>query len=322
MALLNRRQDQSDQELELGFGAVVSSEARRRLLNRDGTFNVRRKGLGFWESIPLYHILLELTWPRFIALVGVFYLGLNAMFALAYTSVGVGAVGGGSAVTIGQRLVEAFFFSVQTSSTLGYGGLVPRGLAANILVTAESLAGLLSFGLMSGLIFARFARPTARVLFSDVAVVAPYQGVTAFQFRLINRRRTQISDLEIRVIFTRRREGSTGREYHELKLERSRVAFFPLAWTIVHPIVEESPLVALSTEDMAACDAEFLILLKGFDETFSQTVHARSSYDAGEIRFGARFSDMFDHECRDGEIGVDVGKLHDIESVQMPSTQQ
>jgi len=315
MARPNRRQDQGDQELELGFGAVVSREARRRLLNRDGTFNVRRTGLGFWESIPLYHILLELTWPRFIVLVGVFYLGLNGMFAIAYTAAGIGAVAGGTASTVGQRLVEAFFFSVQTSSTLGYGGLVPRGVVANILVTAESLAGLLSFGLMSGLMFARFARPTARVLFSDVAVVAPYQGTTAFQFRLINRRRTQISDLEIRVIFTRRKDGAAGREYHELTLERSRVAFFPLAWTVVHPIVADSPLVGLSDLDLEKCDAEFLILLKGFDETFSQMVHARSSYEASELRFRARFADMFDHEGGDGEIGVDVGRLHDIEQL-------
>ena len=182
---------------------------------------------------------------------------------------------------------------------------------ANLLVTVESLAGLLSFGLVSGLMFARLSRPTARVLFSDVAVVAPYQGITAFEFRIINRRKTQISDLEARVIFSRRNHEGVGRQFHELDLERSRVAFFPLQWTIVHPIGEDSPLAGLSAEELVACDAEFLILLKGFDETFSHAVHARSSYRAEEVKFGVRFADMFDHDDARGEISVDVGKLHD-----------
>jgi inward rectifier potassium channel len=321
MALLNRHPDRGDQELELGFGSVVSRDARRRLLNRDGTFNVRRRGLGFWESIPLYHFLLEMTWSRFVAVAALFYLSVNLLFALAYAALGPDAVAGGDGVTFGQRLGEAFFFSVQTSSTLGYGGLTPNGLMANLLVTVESLAGLLSFGLVSGLMFARFARPTARVLFSDVAVVAPYRGITAFEFRLINRRKTQISDLGVRVIFACRKEDGVGREYHELELERSKVAFFPLAWTIVHPIRKDSPLAGLSAEGLKACDPEFLILLQGFDETFSQTVHARSSYRAEEVVVGARFVNMFDHDAGRDEISVDVGKLHDVESAPLPTAE-
>jgi inward rectifier potassium channel len=313
-----RQPDRGDQELELGFGSVVSQDAGRRLLNRDGTFNVHRKGLGFWESIPLYHLLLEMTWPRFVGLVGVFYLALNLAFAFAYTALGPDAVLGGSDVTFGDRLTEAFFFSVQTSATLGYGGLTPNGIAANLLVTVESMAGLLSFGLVSGLMFARFARPTARVMFSEIAVVAPYEDVTAFEFRLINLRKTQISDLVIRVIFVCRQENGKGREYRELDLERARVAFFPLAWTVVHPIRSGSPLHGMSAAELEECDAEFLILLQGFDDTFSQTVHSRSSYRADEVVFGARFGSVFDAEAAaSGDIVVDVGKLHDIESAPL-----
>jgi inward rectifier potassium channel len=310
--------DEGDRELELGFGSVVSRRAERRLLNRDGTFNVQRKGLGFWESIPLYHVLLEMTWPRFVILAGAAYLALNLFFALGYASVGTQAVSGGVGITFGERLWEAFFFSVQTSSTLGYGSLTPNGLLANVLVTIEALAGLLSFGLMSGLMFARFARPTVRVLFSEVAVVAPYRAASAFMFRLINRRSTQISDLQVRVIFVRRRKEGPGREYHQLDLERSRVAFFPLAWTVVHPIEGGSPMAALSERDLIECDAEFLVLLQGFDETFSQTVHARTSYRAEEVVFGARFSSMF-HPGTDapGEVSVDVKRLHDIERTSL-----
>lgn len=312
----NRQPDQGDRELELGFGSVISRQAERRLLNRDGTFNVRRRGLGFWESIPVYHVLLEMTWPRFLALAAVAYILLNLMFAFAYAALGSGAVDGAAGITFGQRIWEDFFFSVQTSSTLGYGALSPRGTGANVLVTVESLAGLLSFGLMSGLMFARFARPTARVMFSERAVVAPYRGGSAFMFRIINRRKTQISDLQMRIILVRRHPDGTGRAYHQLELERSRVAFFPLQWTIVHAIDEQSPMHGMTMQDLIDCDAEFLVLLQGFDETFSQTVHTKSSYRAEEVLFGARFASMFDDDgAAPGEVGVDVKKLHDVERV-------
>lgn len=308
--------DEGDRELELGFGSVLSRRAERRLLNRDGTFNVRRRGLGFWESISFYHLLLEMSWPRFLLSSGAAYLLLNLVFALAYTWLGADAVIGGDGSTFAQRLWEDFFFSVQTSSTLGYGTLSPNGRLANILVTLEALTGLLTFGLISGLMFARFARPMAKIMFSDVAVVAPYQGGTAFQFRLVNRRRTQLSDLQVRVIMARRHPDRTGREYDQLELERSRVAFFPLSWTVVHPIVEGSPMWGMSMDDLVARDAEFLILLQGFDETFSQNVHVRASYRAEEVVFGARFASMFDPEDEaEGEVSVDLRKLHDIQRV-------
>jgi inward rectifier potassium channel len=315
MAPIRPDSDNPAQELDLGFGSVVSTEARRRLLNRDGTFNVRRKSLGVLESIPLYHLLLTMTWPSFLGLVGVFYLGLNLAFAFAFVALGPTAILGAAATTFAGRLWEAFFFSVYTASTVGYGNLVPASFAANVLVTVEALAGLLTFGLVSGLMFARFARPTVRVLFSNVAVIAPYLGGTAFEFRIINRRKTQIFDLEARVIFARKKLDGLGRTYQELSLERDKVAFFPLAWTLVHAIDEESPLWGHGAAELEACEAEFLVMLKGFDETFAQTVHARSSYRAEEVVHGARFVDMFDHEAEGGEISVDVGKLHDIETV-------
>jgi inward rectifier potassium channel len=208
---------------------------------------------------------------------------------------------------------------VQTSATLDYGGLAPNGLIANLLVTVESLAGLLSFGLVSGLMFARFVRPVARVLYSDVAVVAPHRDISAFKLRLINQRTTEISDLAIRVILVRRQKDGEGREYIELELERSKVAFFPLAWTVVHPTEEGSPLLGLTSEALRECEAEFLILLQGFDETFSQVVHSRPSYRAEEVVFGARFVNMFDQAAAEhGDISVDVALLHDVERAALP----
>lgn len=294
---------------DLGFGSVVSRESRARFLNRDGTFNVRRRGLGVFRSRSLYHFLLDITWPRFFGLVCVWYLVTNAAFGTAYMAVGDGAFPGLEAEGTGSGFLAYFFFSVHTLATIGYGHVVPRGTAANVLVTAESLVGLLAFGLAAGLMFARFARPTAHILFSDHALMAPYRGGTGFMFRIVNGRKNQVVELRARIVLTRRKASGTGREYHILELERDRVAFFPLAWTVVHPVDENSPLHGVSEADLVAQDAEFLVLLSGFDETFSQTVHARSSYRADEIRWGRRFADMFDHGG--DSLAVDVDRLSD-----------
>ena len=271
---------------DLGFGAVVSRESRQRLLNRDGSFNVRRRGLGLVQSLSTYHFLLETTWPRFLALACAWYVATNALFAALYMLLGPGAFTGVDAEGVGRGFWAFFFFSVQTLATVGYGHMVPRGLAANLLVTAESLVGLLSFGLAAGLIFARFARPTARILFSDVAVMAPFRGGTALMFRMVNARKSQIVELEVKVVLARRKADTNAREYHPLTLERDRVIFFPLAWTVVHTVDESSPLHGLTAEDLTRQDAELLVLLTGFDDTFAQTVHARSSYRAADVVWG------------------------------------
>ncbi len=309
--------DRSDVDLDLGFGKVVSSESHRRLLNRDGTFNVRRRGLGFFETLSVYHFLLEISWPRFLGLATLWYILANAVFAALYMSLGSGALTGLTATAGPDLFGEAFFFSVHTLATIGYGNVTPATWQADIVVTLESLIGLLTFGLAAGIMFARFARPNARIIFSDKAVVAPYRDTTGFEFRIINSRHNQIIELAARVILARRRKDG-GRSYEELALERQKVAMFPLAWTLVHPIDESSPLQGLTAKDLERCEAEFLVLLTGFDETFAQTVHARSSYRAHEVVFGARFADMFDQETDDGVLSVDLGRIHDIELVEPP----
>ena len=307
--------DGSDIDLDLGFGNFVSSESRRRLVNRDGTFNVRRTGLGFFERVSVYHFLLEISWPRFLGLAAVWYIVANAVFAGVFgvfVSLGPEALDGLEPTSTMAAFSEAFFFSVHTFATIGYGNVTPAPWQADLVVTLESLVGLLSFGLAAGLMFARFARPNARIIFSRNAVIAPYRGGVGFEFRIINSRKNQIIELTARVILARRTTEGGGRSYHELPLEREKVAIFPLSWTIVHPIDDSSPLAGLSLEDLAACDAEFLVLLTGFDETFAQTVHARSSYRTEEVVYGARFDSMFDHDERTGLLGVDLARIHDV----------
>jgi inward rectifier potassium channel len=297
---------------DLGFGAVVAREARERLLNRDGSFNVKREGLPFGTSLSLYHALLTMTWPRFIGVVLSFYLTVNAGFGLAYAALGPSALDS-SDPSLGTGFVRGFFFSVETFSTVGYGHVSPHGLTANVVITVEILCGLLSVTLATGMLFARIARPTARIIFSRSAVIAPYKGITAFEFRIANARKNQILEIQAKVILSRLEGGL--RRFHLLDLERSSVAFFPLSWTIVHPIDETSPLSGETEKSLRACDAEFLILLTGIDETFAASVHARSSYKCDEIVWNARFTNILRFPSDGQSIAIDVGHIHEIESI-------
>jgi inward rectifier potassium channel len=309
-------QTAEERDRDLGFGSVVSQQRHVRLLNRDGSFNVSRHQT-LTDSLS-YYALLMMSWPKFLALVIASYGVINAIFAYLYVMCGPNGLQPTASSELHSPFLRAFFFSIETFSTIGYGNVVPVGLAANVLVSVEALFGLLGFALATGLLFARFSRPTAKILFSDSALIAPYQEITSFQFRIINARNNQIIELSARVLFSKFENsgGNRVRRYYQLPLERERVVFFPLAWTIVHPIDKNSPMYGLSREELLASDAEFLILLTGIDETFSQTVHARSSYRADEMIWGAKFTNLYIQD-QDGHIvGVDMDRFHSFERIQ------
>lgn len=305
-----------DADRDLGFGAVVGGESRQRLLNQDGSFNVRRRGLGAFEAIAPYHAALTMSWPRFLAVVAAWYLCINLLFALGYLACGVEALQGATSAQMGGDFLRAFWFSIETFATIGYGNIAPVGVPANVLVTVESLVGIMSQALATGLLFARFSRPNAAIAFSRHAVVAPYRDGRAFEFRIANKRSNQLIDVEVRVIFSRIvvRDGRRVRTFAPLGLERDTVAFFPLSWTVVHPIGEESPLAGADDAALRAMDAEFLVLLTGTDDSFSAQVHARSSYKAAEVRWGHRFHDIFERPRGGGEeLTMDVSRLSEIQ---------
>lgn len=310
----NHRPDRSNDQSDLGLGSRVAQESHKRFLNKDGTFTVQRKGLGYFHSLSLYHWLLTMSWPRYLLLLVGFYFVINILFAIGYYLCGPESFQGIVPAASHGWAVDAFFFSVQTVATIGYGRINPVSLTANILVTIESLVGMLGLALATGILFARFSRPSAKILFSHNAVVAPYRGITAFEFRIANERSNQL--IEARATLTLGRfemeEGRRVRRFHQLSLERSSVVFFPLTWTIVHPIDQSSPLFGATEESLRESDAEFLVLITAIDETFSQTVHARSSYKADEVRWQSRFSDIF--QSTDGALGVSLQRIHDVES--------
>lgn len=302
---------------DLGFGSVVAQRSRQRFVNRDGSFNVRRTGLAFWSSLSPYHLLLTVSWGKFLSLMTLYFVLINGAFALAYLACGAGALSG-PAEDPHNRFWQAFFFSVHTFATIGYGNIAPIGMAANLIVVIESLAGLLATAIITGLIFARFSRPTARIVFSNQAVIAPYKDITGFMFRITNARKTQLIAVEAKINLSLYEGGNgpTNRRFHQLKLERSRVDVFPLSWTIVHPIDEDSPLYGYTEDMLCHTDAEFVIMLTAIDETSAQMVHTRSSYKCNELVWGAKFSSIYEPIADDEPITIDVGRLHEIEKVE------
>jgi inward rectifier potassium channel len=294
--MVSRATPLSEQDLrDLGFGAVVSRESHQRLLNRDGSFNVERKGLSLLESLSPYHLLITMPWWQFFALSLGFYILGNLVFALAYLACGSGALITTSPGILLHPFWRAFFFSVETVSTIGYGNIVPVTLAANLIVTVEALSGLAGFAIVTGLLFARISRPTANVLYSSHAVVAPYQDITALEFRVANARSNELIEVSAKVIISRfeQVDGVRTRRYYPLKLERDSVVFLPLTWTVVHPIDQESILYGVSPESLHDSSLEVLVLLKAFDETFSTIVQTRTSYAFDDIVWGARFANAF-----------------------------
>ena len=308
-----------DAERDLGFGSVVAGQSRQRLLNADGTFNVQRSGLPRLSTLNLYHTLLTMKWKTFLLLTLLLYFLSNVAFGLVYALVGASSIIDTSAEPMTNVYIRSFFFSVQTFATIGYGTIHPAGVVPNILVTLESYYSMIAHALITGVVFARFARPVAKVIFSDVAVVAPYRDINGLMFRLVNGRSSQLIEVEIKVLFARfvNENGRAVRRFDFLDLERRKVTFLPLALTVVHPITDDSPFHGLTDNDLIRSDAEILILLTAIDETFSQVVHTRSSYKPHEIRCGHKFVNIY-NTVEDGEpISIDIRKLSKIEPAQI-----
>ncbi len=307
----------SEEDRDLGFGSKVVTESRLRFLNRDGTFNVRRTGIRQLSTLNLYHFLLTMSWAQFLGLVLLLYFLSNIVFGLLYSSLGAEYLVDTSSKPTENIFLRGFFFSVQTFATIGYGTIHPVGVVPNLLVTIESYYSMIATALITGLVFARFSRPTAKVIFSETAVIAPYRNNSGFMFRVVNSRKNQLIEVQAQVLFTRfvEKDGTKIRMFDLLKLERERVSFLPLAWTIVHPVDEQSPMFGLTEEDFEKSDVEILVILSAMDETFAQTVHTRSSYKLKEIKFGYKFANLYNNIETGEPISIDIRKLSQVEKI-------
>jgi inward rectifier potassium channel len=302
---------------DLGLGGKMSERSRARLVNRDGTFNVRRNDLNPFHPFNVYHTLLSLPIPRLLALMAAGYVVTNMFFAMLYWLLGREALAGAATSPL-ARFEDCVFFSVQTLATIGYGKLVPNTPAANVLVALEALVGLLGFAVLSGTLFARFTRPTAKISFSRNAIIAPYRDGWGLMFRLVNLRSHDLTDVHAVVTFAHwvEEHGARRRRFHQLALERDSIIFMPLHWVIVHPIDAKSPLRGLSTMSLVDADPEVICLISADDETFAQRVHAKTSYDKSDIIWGARFRDMYLTDA--DRVAIDLARLHDFDPVDGP----
>ena len=281
----------------------------RRAINKDGSFNVRRTGTT-WRAFHPWLGLVDMSWTGFAIALSFAWMMVNTGFALMYFGLDPSELQGVGGTTPLLRFLGDFFFSAQTLTTVGYGGIVPRGIIANFIASTEALVGLMAFAIGTGLLLARVSRPSARIAFSGQALITPYQNATSLQFRIVNERRNSLMELEARVLLmtVSPQDGVLKRRYDMLKLERPGVIFFPLTWTIVHPIDESSPLHGKTAGDLQRLQAEILILIKGFDETFSQTVNSRYSYRYDEIVWDRRFAPAF-HIDKQGDMILDLDRV-------------
>src|SRR5579864_1693050 len=273
-----------------------------RAINKDGSFNVERRGTS-WRDIHPYLHLINAPWAVFFGLMFAGYVVINTIFAGIYFSLGPGQVVGTDAPAPFARFLNEFFFSAHTLTTVGYGNFAPSSVAANSIAAFEALVGLMAFALATGLLFGRVSRPSAKIGFSENLLVAPYQQGTSLQWRIVNQRSNVLLELSASAMLMTVENGA--RQFKILTLERTNVYFFPLTWTIVHPIDELSPLFGKTAAELELLQAEVLILIKGFDDTFSQMVNARYSYRFDEMVWNAKFSPAF-HIDDGGNMVLDV----------------
>lgn len=306
---------------ELGFGRVAAQDWRGRFVNPDGRPNGRKLGLGNQRGERLFLHVLHASWADVILwLVGGVLL-LNGIFALAYRALGDAALVGGESLGINDPFLRAFIYSVSVFTTTGIPGMHVVGPTAHLLVVAESLLGpLLAFGI-AALIIARVMRPRAQLRFSESAIVAPYDSGRGLMFRMVNELPGELTNVRANVFLSwwELFDGVRERNYRRLDLELDNVAFFPLHWTVVHPLTPDSPLRGVTPQRMSEGQAEILILITAHEETFSTEVSARKSYTWDEITWDAKFANIFTASADDGRT-IDVERLSRLERLPEGTT--
>lgn len=288
-----------------GFGTSASSYGGR-FVNKDGSFNVRKEGVAASKRISVYHSLLSMPVWTFIGVIVIIFISVNLFYTGLYYLAGLEGLTGFIPKSRLEDFWEVYFFSCETFTTVGYGRMNPTSFGCNLIAATEALSGFLSFAVATGLIYGRFTRPNAYMLFSQHAVVAPYQGVTGLMFRLATYKPDHVlTDVEVRVnlSLTVMENGQQVFKFYNLELERSKIDALSMNLTVVHPITESSPLYGLTADDLAKADAEMYILVRGYDEVFTAIVQQRTSYTHEEVVFNAKFLPMY-RESEDGKTTI------------------
>lgn len=281
-----------------------------KISNQNGKFQIQ--GLNRWHNYwrDPYHLLLALPWAGFYGLIAVGYVILNALFAALYL-LGGDCLNGARA----GYFEDAFFFSVQTFGSIGYGAIFPKTFYANVIVTIEAIMSLLSIAIVTGLSFARFSRPTARVIFSRNALITPHNGIPTLIFRTANQRLNQILEAKAQVFLTRDErtlEGGTIRRFYLLDLSRSQTPSFALSWNIMHSIDENSPLYGMTKDDLIASQSQLIVSVRGIDETVNYNINARHIYGVYDLLWDHHFMDII-HADDKGDRHIDYTHFNSVQ---------
>lgn len=295
-----------------GFGANSAAQGGR-LVNADGSINLRKTGMPVWNRTSVYHTLLRMNRWHFFMAIMFFYTAVNILFASIYFMVGVEHLSGiDPSRSTFDEIMSAFFFSSQTLTTVGYGHVAPTGMATNIIASTESLLGILAFAVVTGLIYGRFSRPKAYILFSHNMLIAPYKEGKALMLRLATYKNNHLTEVEaqITVAIHSNENGRRVTKFYPAPLEIARINSLALNWTMVHHITEDSPLHQYTEEDMIAAEMEVMVYVKAFDDHFSNTVQQRTSYTHRQLVYGARFLPMYERSEDGGYTVLELDKIN------------
>ena len=320
MGLIKSFNKRAKAETETGLGTNASINGGR-FFKKDGTPNVEMRGIPILERLNLYHTLLSLPKWKFLLIIIISFITINLAFAGLYLFIGMDHLNGMVAITPLEKFGEAFFFSAQTFTTVGYGRINPVGFAASFVAALEALTGLLSFALITGLLYGRFARPKAYINYSKNALFVPFRDGVAFMMRMVPYTRNFLVNVEARLTMSMQvvEEGVTKNKFFQLSLDISKANTLISNWTLVHVINEESPFYGLTKEDIDNAKTEILVFVQGFDESFSNTVISRTSYTYEEFIYGAKFLPMYHPNTDNSGTVVHLNKLDDFEVVELPS---
>lgn len=302
-----------------GFGSH-SKDNTGRFYARDGSPNVKKTGLSWFENVSWYHWLLGMPLWKFLLLIFLVYLGINVIFTLIYFAIGIDHLAGAARGSLLTEFLEMFFFSTQTFTTVGYGRISPVGALTSFVATFEAFIGLLGFAIATGLFFARFSMPRSHIRYSSKALISPYQGGKALMFRLASYKNNKISDVEVRMLLAVSEEenGVFSNKFYTMETTIKKINMLSLSWTVVHPIDENSPLYKYSEEMLAETPMEIMIFLKGYDEVYSNQVVSRTSYTSAEVVYGAKFKIMYFPDKKHGTTVLDFSLLDSYDLVQLP----
>ncbi|MFK8044095.1 MAG: ion channel [Crocinitomicaceae bacterium] len=297
-----------------GFGDE-SSQNFKRIINADGTYNIKKIGAtANWKDT--YKYLVEISWTKFLLLLFSSYVFLNVIFSILYLLIGYSNISGINDQN-GSVFMQVFFFSVQTFTTVGYGVMAPTGFWTQMMASVEAFTGFLSFSLMTGLLYGRFSRPVAKIIFSANAIIAPYGNKRSLQVKIANERDNVLMEVKAKIILVfdkTEADGSLKKQYFKLPLEISEVSLLPLSWTLVHAIDEDSPFYEKNEDEIAKLHSEILVIVSGYDEVFSQEINARKSYYHTELAWNRKFKKIFAPD-KEGNLVIDLSDLNQTENL-------